>query len=87
MKQKSNEVLHLTRFSSTRPKKLQKLTEEHDDRRHLETRFTGTQKTSMILYGEKRKSLRVPIRRQVQKVRTCEAPIYPKSQFPLQDRN
>ena len=36
---------------------------------------------------EKRNSIPVPIRRQVRKLRTCDAPIYPKNQFPSLDRN
>ena len=52
-KQEPNEVLHLRRYSSTRRRKMQKLTEEDEQRKHLEARFSGTQKTSMASFGKK----------------------------------
>ena len=63
-----------------------KLAEGHDDGEHLETRFIGTQKTAMTAYAIKRNSIPISYWRQVQKVRTRDAS-YPKSQFPLHDRN
>ena len=53
LKQKTIEILDLTRMSSTRRKKNQKLTEERDDREHLEIRFTGTKKFNDILCEKK----------------------------------
>ena len=64
-----------------------KLAEGHDDREPVETRFIGTQKTAMTAYAIKRNSIPTSFWRQVQKVRTRDASSYPKSQFPLHERN